>query len=143
MAAATTFRDTKKSQAYPTVGTAPVEANTLILKGTMVAVNAAGRAIPAVKGLSEKVFGVARYTVDNRTGSEAGGTAGAIDVDVDFGVFNFAVTGTACIPGQLVYAEDNQTVANASTGARGIAGAVCEVISATEVAVHISPAVGL
>jgi hypothetical protein len=48
-------------------------------------------------------------------------------VEIDYGVFGFAYTGTP-IPGDTVYVVDNQTVSDDSdTGSRGVAGCCTEV----------------
>ncbi len=72
-------------------GTYSIKANVRIFKGAMVALDSAGRAMPAglAAGGSVLVVGKASATYDNRTGSELGGGAGACDVEVEYGVFGW------------------------------------------------------
>lgn len=117
----------------PAVGTLPIAANVLLLKGTIVAVNATGYAVVGVDDNNAfPAVGIAKSTVDNRTTAPNGGGAGAEKIDVLFGVHGVAFTGTTPVPGQVVYVVDNQTVSlDADSGTRGIAGYVSEVIGST------------
>lgn len=126
MTATTTFRDTKTTT--PHIGTAPIEANTILYKGTIVGLNAAGRAVNPTDGDGCNAFGVARFTCDNRTNSANGGAAGAADIDVDFCAGGFAFVGPTPKPFQKVFLVDNQTVSvDSAGGTRGVAGVVVEV----------------
>jgi len=110
--------------------TAPSAANQLFPKGTIVTRNATGYAVsPSTADVSGfPALGVSKATYDNRTGAEAGGTAGDLDVEIDPGVHAFAYTGTAPIVDDLVYVVDNQTVSTSDLGGtRGYAGVVTEV----------------
>ena len=130
MASTTLFRDTNKAARLPMHGTLPSAANQLFPKGAMVQRDTAGRAVnPATADTSGlPVHGVSAATYDNRTGSEAGGGAGDLDVELEYGVFGFDISGTAPIPGDVVYCVDNQTVSlDDLSGQRGIAGLVSEV----------------
>lgn len=123
MAATTTWRDTDFAGLVPGKGTFGMKANKLVLGRTIVTVDADGRATPGVDGEGFNAVGVAASTIDNRTAAPSGGAADAIDVEVEYGVFGFAVTGTAPEPGQVLFVVDNQTVSTDSdSGARGIAG---------------------
>lgn len=113
---------------YPRCGTYPIAANTLLLKGTIVCQDSAGRA--AVPGPGRPAIGLSNQTYDNRTGSETGGAAGAIDAQVSYRVEGLKYEGTEPKPRQVVYVVDNQTVSldsNGADGARGVAGVVTEV----------------
>lgn len=129
MTATTTARTaTQFAGHYPARGTAPAAANTRLVKGTMVALNTSGEAIAPAVDQGFPVVGVASANFDNRTGSEAGGLAGNIDVEMEYGVFSFAVQGSAPIPGDVLFVYDNQTVTtDSNSGARGIVGPCTEV----------------
>ena len=130
MAAATTERDRNGGPLLPSKGTFPVAANTLIYKGTMVAltnVSGVDHAIAAVDGNGD-IVGVAAHTINNLTGSSLGGAAGATDVEVEYGLSSFELSGTAPRAGQKVFALDNQTVTlDDDSGSRGFAGICSEV----------------
>lgn len=131
MTATTNARLTDFAGAYPARGTFPIAADTLILKGTMVALDSSGRAQEAntIANGAVAAVGKASATYDN-----TGGSAGAMDVEVEFGVFGWLTkTGggddiAADDVGKVCYMVDNQTVALTSdSSARGIAGFVTEV----------------
>lgn len=123
MTATTTFRSTKFSGEIPHKGTFPMAANELIHAGTIVCVNASGEAVAGVDVEGFAAVGKAGATYDNRTSTPLGGGAGAINAEVQFGVFGWRYTGDAPSPGQVVYVVDNQTVsADSDSGQRGIAG---------------------
>ena len=77
------------------------------------------------------VFGIAVASLDNRTNTTQQPNTGLDDganVEVLFGSWALAVTGTAPVEGQTVYAVDNQTVSTDSlSGTRGIAGVCVQV----------------
>lgn len=132
MTAATRTQTPETFGPVPVLGTYPVAANTLIYKGCMVCLDSNGRAVNAADdGNGYNVVGWARQEVDNRTTAPSGGGAGALNVDVDFGVVEYAYTGTAPLPRTVVYCADNVTVASSSTsavsGTRGVAGIVTQV----------------
>ena len=106
----------------------PLAAATLIYAGTLVALDAAGRAVPAADTAGLRVIGRAATTVDN-----SAGLADALSIDIVRGVFRFAnSTGSpvvAATVGKIAFVEDNQTVALASTHSVK-AGRVIEVSSA-------------
>jgi hypothetical protein len=118
----------------PSRGTYPIAANTRIFKGSLVCLDAAGRAIPGglIAAGATVAVGKASSTVDNRTGSALGGAAEAADVEVEFGVFAFESAGAAdqiaqTEVGKLVYVVDDQTVAKTSgTSTRIVAGPLTE-----------------
>lgn len=130
MAATTTFRLTEFAGLKPTKGTLEQAANTLIIGGTIVTVDADGRA--DVVTPRQNAVGVALADSDNRTTAPEGGAAGAVKCQVQYGVFGFDYDGAAPAPGDVVYVVDNQTVSTDSdSGARGIAGYCSETIGST------------
>lgn len=130
MAATTTFRLTEFAGLKPTKGTLEQAANTLIIGGTIVTVDADGRADVVTPG--QNAIGVALADSDNRTTAPEGGAAGAIKCQVQYGVFGFDFVGNAPAPGDVVYVADNQTVSTDSdSGTRGIAGYCSETIGST------------
>jgi len=134
MAALTIERMTKFAGVVPARGTYPIAANTRIFKGSLVVLNSSGQAIPGNTIANGAAIAVGRSsaTYDNRTGSEAGGAAAALDVEVEFGVFAWDSAGAADLiaaddVGKLAYVVDDQTVAlTSSTGARIAAGVITE-----------------
>jgi hypothetical protein len=129
MTATTTARMNKTAGFnLPRFGTYGAAANSLFLMGTLVVRDSAGRAAVPTDGDGLHCCGVARNTYDNRTGSEYGGAADAIDIEVTYDVVECDVDGTAPIAGDIVYVVDNKTVSISSNGGtRGIAGVVSEV----------------
>ncbi|MBI5770860.1 MAG: hypothetical protein HZA93_23990 [Verrucomicrobia bacterium] len=91
----------------------PVAAATTIYKGTLVAKDANGRAVPASDTAGLRTIGLATETVDNSAGA-----AGALTIDVELGVFKFANSATNAIDqndvGKMAEIEDDQTVAEDS-----------------------------
>jgi len=121
MAATTTFRLTEFAGLKPTKGTLEQAANTLIIGGTIVTVDADGRADVVTPG--QNAIGVALADSDNRTTAPAAPPSG---------VFGFDYDGAAPAPGDVVYVVDNQTVSTDSdSGSRGIAGYCSETIGST------------
>lgn len=130
MASTNVFIATPHAGEVPAHGTFPALANTLYAKGTIVTQDANGRAnSPATSDASGlPAVGVAMMTYDNRTTAESGGANDAIDIEVDYGVFGFAFTGTQPKPGDKLYVVDNQTVSLSDNGGtRGFAGICSEV----------------
>lgn len=131
MASTTVARLHNSSLAVPSRGTLPANANTLYPKGTIVTIDADGRAVsPAsadTSGLA--ALGVANHTFDNRTGNPAGngGLDDSIDVEISYGVFAFNIDGDTPKPGDRLFVVDNQTVSLDPTGPRGFAGFCTEV----------------
>ncbi len=115
-------------------GTYGIAANTRIFKGSILALDSAGRVIPATTLALGAVrgIGVASAAYDNRTGSELGGLADAVDVEVEYGVFSAANSAgsdavTVAHVGQMCFLVDDDTVAINSLGTRAPAGIVTEV----------------
>jgi hypothetical protein len=113
----------------PQFGTYPSAAAQVFPKGTIVLRDAAGRAVsPATADVSGfPAQGIAKAYFINSVGSEAGGLADALDVEVAFGVFGFVFTGPTPIPGTPMFVVDNQTVSSDGAGGKGSAGLCVEV----------------
>jgi len=146
MTATVTARNTDGQINVPSMGTYPIAANTIILKGTIVTLNASAQATPGVDGEGFNMVGTAVSTVDNRTTAPSGGAAGAEDIEVTFGVEGWFIDGTTPLAMQLVYVVDNQTVSTSSAGGtRGVAGFVTEVrddvFGTAQAYVHAGPSV--
>lgn len=106
----------------------PVLTNVKIFKGTLVVIDAAGLAKPAVNAAGQKVVGVADAQADN-----TGGASAAIRVIVRSGVYRFAASSiTQAMVGQMMYVVDDQTFDDA-IGTAGIkAGRLVDFVSVTE-----------
>lgn len=129
MASTTTGRLYDLATQVPSLGTVPSAANQLFPRGTIVTINSSGNAVsPSSADASGfMALGVARHTQDNRTGSDAGGSAGDLDIQLGFGVFGFAYEDTPKA-GDLMFVVDNQTVSpDSDSEARGYAGVCVEV----------------
>jgi len=113
----------------------PVEADTIIYGGALVAINASGNAVPASSSSALRCVGRCEKVADNRTAAHGGpgpGTAGAIQVSVHAGVFYFnSGTGADLISIatlQLCFASDDNTVnATDAGGTRPCVGPVLNV----------------
>jgi hypothetical protein len=127
MASTTTTRLTPSADEH--FGTFPIAANTRILKGIIVQLNGSDQAVPGADGNGFPAVGRSQACYDNTTGSEAGGTAGDLDCEVDYGVFGWAgEAGHLPTVGKPCYVADNQTVSSDSdSDQRGIAGYCVEV----------------
>lgn len=114
---------------YPTRGTFGVKANTLIKRGWTLCVDAAtGYAEPGAVDAGHNAAGIASSNYDNRTTAPSGGAAGAIDAEVEYGVFGRAINGTEPKPGDTVFVYDNEAITlDSNSNARGVAGSVVEV----------------
>ncbi|MEY9717863.1 hypothetical protein ABIA22_000353 [Sinorhizobium fredii] len=106
----------------------PVAAATVIYAGAMVALNAAGNAVPVTTALNLKGVGRAERRADN-----AGGAAGDVSADVSAGIFRFANSAAAdaitqADIGSDCYGVDDQTVAKTNGGGtRSAVGKVFDV----------------
>lgn len=129
----------------PTRGTGPVAANTQLFKNTLVCQDASGNLIAPAAGAGDVLGKTSAYT-DNRTGSEAGGAAGAIEAEYECGVFFWDLLEgeSTPLPHTIMYAVDNQTVsANSAGGTLPVAGPVTEVrriAGRLQVGVFLGPA---
>lgn len=135
MAALLIERMTKFAGVVPARGTYPIKANVHIFKGAMVGLDSAGRAMPGdtIANGCLSIVGKASATYDNRTGSALGGAADAVDVEVEYGVFQYDFkTGdgddiAADDVGKVCFVVDDHTVAlTNNTDARAIAGLITE-----------------
>ena len=95
----------------PARGTYPIAAAAKIYKGSIVCLNAAGEAVKGGAGGSAVCVGKASATYDN-----TGGSAAAMDVEVEFGVFGWdSTTLDAGDVGAVAFVSDDQTVAATGT----------------------------
>lgn len=125
----------------PRRGTLPMAANTIINKGEIVQVNGSNLAIPGAAANGFKAVGIAKQTYDNRTGSEAGGAAGALEVEYECGIFG--VGGSAGVnPGVKVYVAGPNSVTS-TVGSNGIAGICTETLRNGKYWCLISPVAGV
>jgi hypothetical protein len=133
MAATTTDRETPFAGLYPAKGTFGMRSNTIIRKGWLVGIDVNGRAIVGGTIASGCLcgMGVASSTVDNQTGSEAGGLDDSTDIELEYGIHGFLILSAdiqADDVGKVAYVVDNQTVSSSSnTAARPPAGIIHEV----------------
>ena len=120
MAALTNARNTPEMADGGRMRVYPVEANTNIFLGGMVALNAAGNAVAASATTTVanalKVVGRAEYVKNGIPGQNAlnnPGAAGAISITVRKGVFLYATDGSvgAAQVGLSCFAMDDNTVA--------------------------------
>lgn len=113
-----------------------VAADAVIFLGAMVAVNAAGFAVPAEDTAGLKVIGVAQRQIDN-----TGGADGAVRVEVQKGVFGLENSETNAVTqaqvGREVFVEDDGTVASTATNSI-VAGVVDELGPGGRVFVHFA-----
>jgi hypothetical protein len=128
MAALTTARNTPEMADGGRMRSYPVEANTNIFLGGIVALNAAGNAVPASATTTVanalKVVGRAEYVTNGIPGQNAinnPGAAGAISITARKGVFLYGTDGSvgAAQVGQVCFALDdnNVTAADRASGA--------------------------
>lgn len=105
----------------------PIKAATIIYSGTLVAIDAAGWAVPASDTAGLKVIGRAEETVDNSAGAN-----GDLRIVVARGVFLFSNSGTNPVAqanvGATCVVEDDNTVST-DTAQDIVAGLVVEVVS--------------
>lgn len=135
MAAATADRKTSARSTGRTF-TADLAAATKIWLGTLVAVNAAGYAVPASDTAALKVIGVALSTVDNT------GAAGAKSITVETGVFKLVNLATAIVQAskhKLCYVGDDQSVTTAAVAANDVVAGIVDAIDTDGVWVYVAP----
>ena len=128
-------RLTTSTAILPSRGSFPIEANTRIWKGSLVALNAAGNLVPAGTAGAVSVVGKASATYNNLTGSsDFSGLAGATNVEVEFGKFGWTNSPagvdfiTNANVGQPCFAADDNTVALTNGGSNRLpAGIIGEV----------------
>ncbi|HXZ87642.1 MAG TPA: hypothetical protein VEF07_03660 [Candidatus Binataceae bacterium] len=126
MAALTNSRNTPELADGGRMQVYPVEANTTIYLGSMVALNANGNATPASSTAGLKTVGRAEMTYGGIPGQDAvnTGAAGAVSIVARRGVFMYAVNdgsiGAAQI-GELAFAvDDNSVSASDGSGATAV-----------------------
>jgi hypothetical protein len=129
MARTDSARLTEKGPAVPAMGTLATAANSLYPKGTLVGRTPAGRAhsYATADASGYPVMGISKSTINNLTGAEMGGLDDSGLVELDYGVVGFAFTGATPLPGDKLYAVDNQTVSVDPGTDRGFAGICSEV----------------
>ncbi|MGH7913403.1 MAG: hypothetical protein ACREPW_01970 [Candidatus Binataceae bacterium] len=127
MAALTSSRNTPEMSDFGRMQIYPVEANTTVYLGSMVALNANGNAVPAASGAGLRIVGRAERTYLGMPGQDAvnrssvtipgtnlpAGAAGAISVICARGVFLYASSdGSIAQPqvGMLCFAVDDNSV---------------------------------
>lgn len=132
MAALTKDRETQQKHAG--VKSYPVAAATKIFKGSMVAINATGFAVPAADTANLRVAGVAYEQIDNSAGAD-----GDLSIRVHVGrYFRFAASSiTQAMVGQTMYVVDDQTFDEAIGTNANQAGILVEFVSATEGWIYI------
>ncbi len=148
MAALTSSRNTPEMADGGRIRVVNVEANTTIYLGGMVAINAAGNAVPASATTStandQKVIGRAEYVVNGTPAQNAAnnpGTAGAIQIAVRKGVFMYAqdssITGASVGSPCFALDDNNVTATDRASGAAvqqyAVAGQVVAVDASGEV----------
>lgn len=112
----------------------PVVASDIIYAGSIVMIDSAGYANPAAASVTNNgCVGIAVEKADNASGS-----AGAVDVEVQEGEFLLdATTAAQTIVGDLVYAEDDQTIDETQGSNEPRAGIATEFVSASSVWVRM------
>lgn len=148
MAALTSSRNTPEMADGGRIRVYPVEANTTVYLGSMVAINSNGNAVPASATTTTanalKVIGRAEYVVNGIPGQNAvnnPGVAGAIQIAVRKGVFMFGQDGSitgASAASPCFALDDNRVSANdRATGASvqqyAVAGQIVAVDSSGDV----------
>ncbi len=104
-------RLTKFAGLTPAMGTYPLAANTFIPKGTLVTINSSGYAVGDGSGV--RCVGVAAASANNLTGnpdSSGLADASAAKVSTNYGIHEFVCADADVLPGDIMYALDNQTV---------------------------------
>jgi hypothetical protein len=127
MAALTNSRNTPELADGGRTMVYPVEANTTVYLGSMIALNANGNAAPASSVANQKVLGRAEMVSNGVPGQDAvnnPGAAGAISIVARRGVFMYAVNdasiGTPQV-GQMAFAvDDNSVSASDGSGATAV-----------------------
>lgn len=125
---ATASKNTGATKRYP------MKASTTIYAGGMVMVNTDGTAEPAAASASNNgVMGVS-------TATKTSAASGTTWINVQEGWFKFAGTtlGQDDV-GELVYAEDDQTVDETASANEPIAGILLEFVDASTAWIYISP----
>src|SRR5579863_6257104 len=130
MAALTNSRNTPELTDGGSTMVFPVEANTTVYLGGIVALNANGNAAPAASVAGLKILGRAEMVSNGIPGQDAvnnPGAAGAISIVAKRGVFMYAVNdGSIAAPqvGQIAFAVDDNSVS--SSDGSGAAAVVAQ-----------------
>lgn len=100
----------------------PLKANAVVYEGGMVAVDSTGYGVDCAAATGYQVILIATADADN-----TGGSSGALSVDCYEADAYYANSGTAAVDqtclGNLVYAEDDQTISKTSqTSTLSVAG---------------------
>jgi hypothetical protein len=116
----------------------PVEEDAVILKGSLVALNAAGFAVPCTEATTLKCAGMAEESLDN-----TGGDDGDLTCVIRYGCFKWAnaTAGDAITQADVglpAYGVDHQTVSDVATG-RSIVGVIVSVDDDGGIWVAMSP----
>jgi hypothetical protein len=118
MAALSSARNTPEMAGLGRIQAYPVEANTIIYLGAIVALNGAGNAVPASGTAGLKIVGRAERVHNGIPGQNAdntGGAAGAIAIVCRRGVFMYADSDNSISPsriGSLAFAADDNSVSS-------------------------------
>jgi hypothetical protein len=126
MAALTNSRNTPELDDDGRLQVYPVEANTTVFLGSIVALNANGNATPAVSVAGLKIIGRAQMMSNGIPGQDAvnnPGAAGAISIVTARGVFMYAVNDgsiAAAQVGVMAFAVDDNSV-SANDGSAAVA----------------------
>lgn len=142
MAALSANRSFKRAGTIRRTTKVPVAANAVIYGGAIVAINAAGYAVPASDTAGVKVIGVAWGSAVNNTG----GVNGAQFVEVaegDFDMVNAAGAVTQASLFRSVVVADDQSVTTAAVATNDIVAGVAVDISTTTVVVRFSADYGI
>lgn len=130
----------------PARGTYPIAADVVIYKGAKVGLNSSGQAMPAdtIANGCVQIVGKSSAEYDN-----TGGAAGAMNVEVQFGVFGWANSSAAdevlstTVPGTVVFAADDQTTALTSNSSARVAEGIFVELRDGEVFVWMGPHVAV
>jgi hypothetical protein len=151
MAALTSSRNTPEMSDFGRMQNYPVEANTTVYLGSMVALNANGNAVPATSAAGLRIVGRAERLYQGMPGQDAvntasakipgsnqpAGAAGAISVICARGIFLYAVNDASIAQpqvGMLCFAVDDNSVSlSDGTGTRSVAGTIVNLDSSGQV----------
>jgi hypothetical protein len=134
MSALTADRNTTTLGSAYNLNSFPVAASTIIYKGSMVALNSSGYAVPASGAANLVSAGIATAHVDNSTGS-----AGALSVQTMCIAGKFANDGSITIAnvGKNAYFVDDQTIGASTSAGLSVAGPIYLVESSSVAAVRL------
>ena len=142
MAALTANRGFKRAGSVRRTTKFEVAANAVIHSGAIVAINAAGFALPASDTAALKVVGVAFGSSANNSGG-ANGAKVIIVSEGDFDMVNAAGAVTQASKARPVYVVDDQTVTTAAVATNDIVAGIAVDITSTTVVVRFSADYGV